>query len=31
MEGLALLGLLSLAIGIAGIMVLLKSRKKKDD
>ncbi len=30
MEGLALLGLLSLAIGVAGIIVLLKSRKKKD-
>ncbi len=31
MEGFALLGFLSLAIGIAGIIVLMKSRKKKDN
>ena len=30
MEGLAFLGLLAIAIGVIGIIVLLKSRKKSD-
>jgi hypothetical protein len=30
MEGLELLGILAIAIGIIGLIVLLKSRKKSD-